>query len=584
MKSIRLSLIVYFLVLSGVALGAVSWLVYANGAAMVRASAESKQRLLLKEADKRLLDRARTLARFSRWSHDHLEDFYPLGALGTVLQPGGVLNAPLWLCQGYAPQAGVARFLTPPQITIEMADDVLQNVEDGLAGEFYQLNRVNGRLIERSTSLGDQVLPLSEQARQIDDLFGAFYDDVTLQSGEHLRVVTIKIMPRPSHLPNVFPDPFYRWGPGRFGKQPPPPLSMDRPGDRRGPGRARGPGPIAYLQCATALHEAGLGGSRSDLDRRLAQVASEASETLAALRWRLFWISGLTFIALAGGGFWLVRLGLLPLARVSEAVSRVSAKDFRLPLDDRGLPSELQPIVARLKQTLDQLRRTFDREKQAAADISHELRTPLAALLTTLDVGLRKPRSAEEYRELLLECRASGRQMTHLVERLLALARLDAGVDHLRPRDVDAAIVAEECTALVRPLAQARDLTLQVHHHGPAPMRTDPDKLREILTNLLHNAIQYNRPHGSIEIAVQRKNGHVDLEVQDTGIGIAPDAKEQIFERFYRSDPSRHTDDLHAGLGLAIVKGYVDLMGGTIAVDSSLGKGTTFRVRLPAGL
>jgi heavy metal sensor kinase len=315
----------------------------------------------------------------------------------------------------------------------------------------------------------------------------------------------------------------------------------------------------------------------------LAQVAAEASETLSTLRWRLFWISGLTFIALAGGGFWLVRLGLLPLARVSEAVSRVSEKDFRLQVEDRGLPSELQPIVERLKQTLDQLRRAFAREKQAAADISHELRTPLAALLTTLDVGLRKPRSAEEYHELLLECRASGRQMTHLVERLLALARLDAGVDHLRPRDVDAAAVAEECASMVRHLAQAREVSLHVHQHGPAPLRTDPDKLREIVTNLLHNAIQYNKPNGTIDVDVQRRNGHVDLEVQDTGIGIAADAREQIFERFYRADQSRHTDDLHAGLGLAIVKGYVDLMGGTIAVDSTLGEGTTFRVRLPAG-
>jgi two-component system, OmpR family, heavy metal sensor histidine kinase CusS len=252
-------------------------------------------------------------------------------------------------------------------------------------------------------------------------------------------------------------------------------------------------------------------------------------------------------------------------------------------VDDHQLPSELQPIATRLKQTLELLQRAFAREKQAAADISHELRTPLAALLTTLDVALRKPRSAEEYRALLGECRAASQQMTHLVERLLALARLDAGVDHLRLREVDAAAVAEQCAAMVRPLAEARDVSVRVHHQGPVSLQTDPDKLGEILTNLLHNAIQYNRPRGTIDLAVERHNGTVNVAVQDSGIGVAPEVKEHIFERFYRADPSRHADDLHAGLGLAIVKGYVDLMGGTITVDSTVDQGSTFRVSLPAG-
>jgi heavy metal sensor kinase len=288
-----------------------------------------------------------------------------------------------------------------------------------------------------------------------------------------------------------------------------------------------------------------------------------------------------TFVATLLGGFWLVRRGLLPLNRLSEAVSKVSEKDFRLPLDERRLPGELVPIADRLRQTLDQLKRAFAREKQAAADISHELRTPLAALLTNLDVALRKPRSAEEYREVLEECRASGQHMNGLVERLLALARLDSGVDQLRPREVDMMQLAEQCASMVKPLAEARGVQLRVQKNGPIPLRADPDKLREVLTNLLHNAIEYNRPDGSIEVAVRQDDGDVRLEVRDTGIGISPEEKQHIFERFYRSDPSRQSEGLHAGLGLAIVKGYVDLMGGSIDVESTLGQGSTFRVSLP---
>jgi signal transduction histidine kinase len=171
--------------------------------------------------------------------------------------------------------------------------------------------------------------------------------------------------------------------------------------------------------------------------------------------------------------------------------------------------------------------------------------------------------------------------MSNLVERLLALARLDAGVDQLRPQQVDASELAEECAALVRPLAEARGLKLLVERNGPAFLRADPAKLREVVTNLLHNAIQYNRPDGSVELKVARENGCLEVEVKDTGIGISAEARQHIFERFYRADPARSADGLHAGLGLSIVKGYVDLMGGTIAVESTEGKGSTFRVRVP---
>jgi signal transduction histidine kinase len=268
------------------------------------------------------------------------------------------------------------------------------------------------------------------------------------------------------------------------------------------------------------------------------------------------------------------------LARLSEAVSQVSEKDFRLKVSAHDLPTELQPIAARLTGTLEQLQRAFAREKQAAADISHELRTPLAAMMTTLELSLRKARTASEYREMLEDIRSSGAQMAHLVERLLALARLDAGADALRVQDIDARDIARQCTNLIRPLAEARGLALTLHAPDPVPLRVDPDKLREVLNNLLHNAVEYNRPLGAIDLNVARVNSHVQLAVSDSGIGMTPEQRQHIFERFFRADPSRHADTPHAGLGLAIVKSYVDLMGGTIGVDSSA-QGSTFTIELP---
>jgi signal transduction histidine kinase len=315
------------------------------------------------------------------------------------------------------------------------------------------------------------------------------------------------------------------------------------------------------------------------------------------LRELRFWLLGISlavFAATAAGCFWLVRFGLSPLRRLSHAVSQVSAKDFRLPLEDRPLPRELRPIAERLRTTLDLLKRAFAREKQAAADISHELRTPLAALLTTTEFALRKPRAPEQYRELFSDVHASALQMNQIVERLLTLARLDAGVDRLRLQMVDVASLAQQCADVIRPLAEARGLKLTLKSPPPASsssngdgsnggclVQTDSDKLREIVSNLLHNAIQYNRPGGAVDLRVARENGTLEVEVQDTGIGIPAGARERIFERFYRADPSRGGDDLHAGLGLAIVKEYIDLMGGSIGVDSTEGQGSTFRVLLP---
>jgi heavy metal sensor kinase len=411
------------------------------------------------------------------------------------------------------------------------------------------------------------------------------FDDVQLTAELKLRRVTLKTsVPRfrSSQLP---------WAWRFLTKGPPHGPRMGPPYDGPNRGGAKGPprpsifdtvAPTIFIQYAsdTSQRDAKLAGFQAERDSKLATLEGDSSAALQSLRLRLLWICLITFAGIVAGGYWLVRLGLAPLARLSEAVSQVSEKDFRLKVDHDKLPSELQPIAGRLAHTLDQLQRAFDREKQAAADISHELRTPLAAMMTTMEVALRKSRSAAEYRDLLQDIQASGTQMTHLVERLLALARLDAGADGLRPQAIDAAELARQCAHMVRPLAEARGLNLRLDVPEPVPFETDPDKLREILNNLLHNAIEYNRDGGAIDMSVVRVNGHLRLAVRDTGIGIAPEARTCIFERFYRADPSRHADTPHAGLGLAIVKSYVELMGGTIDVQSS-DQGTTFTIELP---
>jgi signal transduction histidine kinase len=136
--------------------------------------------------------------------------------------------------------------------------------------------------------------------------------------------------------------------------------------------------------------------------------------------------------------------------------------------------------------------------------------------------------------------------------------------------------------AIARPLAEVQGLTFKVNVPGRITVRTDPDKLREVVMNLTHNAIEYNRPGGEVELsAAAGAQGGVVLEVRDTGVGMPEEIHEKIFERFFRGDPSRHATGVHAGLGLAIVKEYVDRLGGRLTVDSVVGKGSRFRIELP---
>jgi len=344
--------------------------------------------------------------------------------------------------------------------------------------------------------------------------------------------------------------------------------------------------PRLYIQCARpqAQIDAAMARFAVERDAELENLTAEIGDARHSLRFDITTIGFVAMLAVLIGGPLLVGRGLRPVGKLSDAVSRVSEKDFKLPHDGSNLSIELVPIHARLTQTLDLLQRAFAREKQAVADISHELRTPIAALMATIDVALRKQRTPEQYRTALEECRMISKQLGQLVERIMTLASLDAGNDRTQISRVEATDLAAGCAAVIRPLAAANGITVDLHTDSLIEIDTDAAKLREVLMNLLHNAVEYNRPDGVIELSVYQDGPSAIFEVRDTGIGIPPEMKERIFERFYRADPSRHSTGIHAGLGLAIVKEYVARLHGTIAVESTPDVGSVFRVTIPAPL
>lgn len=291
--------------------------------------------------------------------------------------------------------------------------------------------------------------------------------------------------------------------------------------------------------------------------------------------------SGLAVIA-AGllGGWWLSRKAVRPIQTMGATAASITASNLSWRINLRSVDDELGVLGEILNSMFARLERSFEQQVRFTADASHELRTPLAVILHQTELALSRPREAAEYRKALEACKRSADRMKSLIQDLLILARADAGRLELRREPVDLQQLAEECAALLRPIALQHHVGIAVEG-GPAEAMGDPDRLAQVVNNLLGNAIIYNRPGGSVKVSTSSSGAETVLEVSDTGVGIPPGHLTRLFERFYRVDAARSRSSGGSGLGLAICKSIIDAHGGSIDVDSKPGAGSKFTVRLP---
>ena len=304
----------------------------------------------------------------------------------------------------------------------------------------------------------------------------------------------------------------------------------------------------------------------------------------ASLRLFALWLAGagLGVLALGLGGGWLVASrAIRPIDEISAAAQRISAGNLAERIRVSDPANELGRLAGVLNSTFARLEAAFDEQKQFTADASHELRTPLAVLISEAQSALSRPRTDAEYRETIETCLEAAQEMRRLAESLLDLARFDSGQAAMRRVPFDLAEFARDGVELLLPLAAQRAIQIDTAL-TPAPLHGDPGRVKQVLINLLDNAIYYNVERGSIRVETRREKSVALLIVADTGPGIPAEDLPHIFKRFYRADKSRTQSDHRSGLGLAIVKSIVEAHGGTIAVESRFGAGTTFTVRLPA--
>lgn len=280
------------------------------------------------------------------------------------------------------------------------------------------------------------------------------------------------------------------------------------------------------------------------------------------------------------GGGWLSGRTLRPISAMSGTAKNISAENLSQRIDLAETDSELGQLALVLNQTFDRLQSAFEHQLRFTADASHELRTPIAVILSQAELTLSKPRSSDEYRTALETCQRAARRMRSLIDSLLLLARFDAGHPDLQRRSLDLAEVAHESVELLRPLANERQITLN-SEMLPMPVVGDRDRLGQVVTNLLANAIRYNQEGGRVDVRVERVNGHAVFSVTDNGIGIPAEELPHIFDRFYRVDKARTRAEGGSGLGLAICHSVVEAHGGQITARSEPQQGTTLEVRLP---
>jgi heavy metal sensor kinase len=313
---------------------------------------------------------------------------------------------------------------------------------------------------------------------------------------------------------------------------------------------------------------------------RAAVPLAPVQAALARLTLLLGGLSAGLWLLAALAGRRLCRRALAPVTRMAAAARAMDAQapPGRLPL--AGTADELDDLARAFNDLLGRLRESFERQARFTGDASHQLRTPLAGLLGQVEVALRRPRDAEEYREVLGRVRAEALNLQKLVEMLLFLARADAEARLAALERLDLGVWLERHLEGWAGHARAGDLHLDVAA-GAWVVEAQGPLLGQLVDNLIENACKYSAPGTPITLRVGGEARAVILEVEDEGCGIAAEDLPHIFEPFYRSESARRRVG-GVGLGLAVARRIAGTFGATLEVRSEAGRGACFRVRFPS--
>jgi heavy metal sensor kinase len=285
-------------------------------------------------------------------------------------------------------------------------------------------------------------------------------------------------------------------------------------------------------------------------------------------------------VAIAGG-YLLMRRALRPVDEITQSAERITSRNLseRLPAPKTG--DEIERLSVGLNRMIERLGESFQHIHRFSADASHELRTPLTILRGELEAAVQQPQITPELRETLGSALEETERLSRIVESLMAIARLDAGEARVERAHFDLGELTNITTDQMRLLAEDKNIALRCEAKQHVRVEGDRSRLKQVIVNLVDNAIKYTPAGGHVGVKVYTSNGFGVLEVNDNGMGIPAEALPHIFERFYRVDKARSRQMGGAGLGLSIIKAIVTAHGGQVKVESVEGKGSRFLVELP---
>lgn len=315
---------------------------------------------------------------------------------------------------------------------------------------------------------------------------------------------------------------------------------------------------------------------------RLLRIHEPTGDALGALRVIIFVTLPIVVALLVIGGYVITRRWLNPLGRMAAEANRITADDLSRRLPVANPHDELGRLASVFNVTLDRLQGSFDALDRFVADASHELRTPLTTLRSVGEVGLRRSRTVEEYREIIGSMLEEAQRLQLLIQRLLELASAEGGAAdvHRAPIRIDEYSAA--CVNELSILAEYKRQQIQLES-VPCTAETDPVLFRQALQNLVDNAIKYSPDGALIRVAVRDRVDAVEVSVTDEGVGISPENRIHLTDRFFRPDRGRGRNSGGFGLGLSITKAYMRVTGGALEYAPVEPKGSTFRLVLPKG-
>jgi heavy metal sensor kinase len=411
---------------------------------------------------------------------------------------------------------------SPLGVGTSMADlDQIMTERFGIRplGRFIQILDESGKIGDRSTNLRDVQLPISVQTMKAASKGVITFETVQVMGKYSLRVVTMPIMENEKM--------------------------------------------VGIVQVGSSL-----------------EGVEEALQQLLLIL--LIAVPAALLIASAGGLF-LANKALRPVDAITQIARRIGSGDLSQRIRIKRVNDELGRLASTFNEMIGKLEKSFRQVKRFTADASHELKTPLTILRGEVEVGLKKRRGLKEYQQILASNLEEINRMSRIVEDLLILSRADMGELTMEREEIELSALAREVWEDLQRLAKKKRIQLKFMDNGFTRVEGDSLFLRQLILNLTENGLKYTRAGGEVTVRVKgdRDQGVVRLLVTDTGVGIPQKDLKRIFDRFYRVDGARSRETGGTGLGLSICQWIVQAHEGRIAVESRVGKGSTFTVTLP---